>query len=678
MKTTSSLAPIPWLVCLLAASAPAPAGQDPTASTVDSSIDTNSVTVVLTAGEHRVANEKDGHSLAIDGFGYRMEPGKPLLPAKSVLIGLPPGARPESVEVRTLAETELPGTYRVIPTPPIVPLAGSPESAAIRREMEREWQRNNAAAYSSNRAYPENVVELTGSGRLRKYAYASLSFCPFSYKPASGRLVRHDVVEVVIRLDLPDPASAAAQEVRALSGDTAADDRAARYFANYGQIKHLYPRPPRPDQAPGYVVVTTDAAADVVESSLFADWKATLGYEFRIVRTGDPEIAGQPGRDLAERIRNFLRGAYVPWSIEYVLLVGGIDTVPMRYCFPDPGNHSHNPGNASNPGGSVPTDYYYADLSLPEAQSWDADGDGFPGEYGQDTPDFLAEVAVGRIPSNATGRIAYALEQAVTFERDSRSWKNHALHAGAIIQFANQNNGPYPTVDGATPLAYIEADLMSGWTVSRYAELEGLEPSEYPWPPLSLEAFSIDWRTGYYGVVNWYGHGSAAGAYRTVWQWDDGDGVPETDGSDGMSYPPFIDLSALLDDDYPSIVFATSCSVGYPEPNPGGNLGVDLLTDPDCGASVGVVSATRSAFASADFAGNPGGADALCYEFNRFLIDGPTGPQKVGDALYDAKFYGHQHYARDSYWEYKNLFDFNLYGDPSLDRRGIDLPLDPR
>jgi hypothetical protein len=47
MKTTSSLAPIPWLVCLLAASAPAPAGRDLTAITVDSSIDTNSVTVVL-------------------------------------------------------------------------------------------------------------------------------------------------------------------------------------------------------------------------------------------------------------------------------------------------------------------------------------------------------------------------------------------------------------------------------------------------------------------------------------------------------------------------------------------------------------------------------------------------------------------------------------------------------
>jgi hypothetical protein len=447
----------------------------------------------------------------------------------------------------------------------------------------------------------------------------------------------------------------------ALVPDDLGNERAARYFENYEQIVHLYASPSPPDRPTSYVVVTTDAASDVVASSLFAVWKATLGYDFRIVRTNGPEIAGQPGRDLAERIRNFLRSAYLSWRIEYVLLVGGTDTVPMRYCFPDPDNHSHNPGNHSNPGGSVPTDYYYADLSLPEAISWDSDGDGFAGEYGQDTPDFLAEVAVGRIPTDAAGRIAYALNKAVAYERDTRSWKKHALHAGAIVWFENQDNSGYPTVDGATPLAYIESDLMPGWNVSHYSEVEGLEPSGYPWPPLSLNAFSVDWRSGYYGLVNWYGHGSAAGAYRTVWLWDDGDGVPETDGSDGMSSPPFIDLSAILDDDYPSIVFAVSCSVGYPEPRPGGNLGVDLLT--------------RSAFASADFVGNPGGADRLCYDFNRFLIEGPNGPQKVGDALYEAKFYDHQHFSRDSYWEYKNLYDFNLYGDPSLDQRGIDHPL---
>ena len=62
----------------------------------------------------------------------------------------------------------------------------------------------------------------------------------------------------------------------------------------------------------------------------------------------------------------------------------------------------------------------------------------------------------------------------------------------------------------------------------------------------------------------------------------------ETDGSDGMQYPPVIEAGAALDDDHPSIVFGVSCNVGYPEPNSQGNLGVDLLTKPGVGAGAGV------------------------------------------------------------------------------------------
>lgn len=61
----------------------------------------------------------------------------------------------------------------------------------------------------------------------------------------------------------------------------------------------------------------------------------------------------------------------------------------------------------------------------------------------------------------------------------------------------------------------------------------------------------------------------------------------------------------------------------------------------------------------------------MCYHFNRFLIDGPSGPEKVGKALYDSKFYCNQNYAFDHYYEYQNMFDYNLYGDPSLAREGM-------
>jgi hypothetical protein len=122
------------------------------------------------------------------------------------------------------------------------------------------------------------------------------------------------------------------------------------------------------------------------------------------------------------------------WGIEYVLLVGDCDRVPMRYCFPNPNNHDFDLANVYN--GEVPTDYYYADLSYSDEESWDSDNDGFYGEFKDDNPDFLAEVYVGRIPTSDEERVTYTLNKFVTYESDTSDWKNNVLHAGAICFFS--------------------------------------------------------------------------------------------------------------------------------------------------------------------------------------------------------------------------------------------------
>jgi len=490
-------------------------------------------------------------------------------------------------------------------------------------EAKREWRKNYQEVYSTDGVYPKEIGKLISSGTLRKYSYASVSVYPFSYYPLSGRLFRYDAVGINVKYSLPTLGSNEAQRIEMLKWDTLADERASRLFINFQQIKELYqPNGTKPQvlqQNFDYVIITTNALVDAIASSDFLFWKTSLGYNNKTVLVTDSEIATQPGVDLAEKIRNFLREYYVSWGIEYVLLVGDYATVPMRLCYPHPYWHTYNPDDPYDPGGATPTDYYYADLSLPDSLSWDLDGDGYLGEYTQDMPDLLAEVSVGRIPTNDTSRITYALNKLVAFEQDTSSWKNQVLHAGAILFYENQDYDSFPVVDGATCMDVMETDLMSGLTVSHYSERAGLEPSIYDWPALSEVAFYTDWQSGQYGIVNWAGHGSACGASRLLWEYDDGDSVPETDGSDVISHIRFIGTATPnLEDDYPSIVFAISCNVGYPEPNWLGNLGIDLLTKPSWGASVGVVSATRGAAVSGDWPSFPGGAGSICYEFNRY------------------------------------------------------------
>jgi len=412
-----------------------------------------------------------------------------------------------------------------------------------------------------------------------------------------------------------------------------------------------------------YVIITTEDLYNAVISSTFIGWKTLIGYNLKIVNITDTEITSQTGGDLPEKIRNFLRSYYQDWGIKYVLIVGNHATIPMRYCYPDPTNHRFDIFDYTS--GEVPTDYYYADLSDSDAKSWDLDGDGYYGEYGQDMPDFFPEIYVGRIPTNTKSRITYTLDKIVTFEQNTGDWKENALHAGAFFYFTNEGNSGNPAMDGAKLSYYIEKDIMSGWNISHYSEQVGLEKSVYSWPALNEAAFINDWRNGKYSIVNWQGHGWTNRVARKVWQTDDGDGVPE---ANEINWPDFINTNSNLDDDFPSIVTAESCYVGCPEPATGGNLGIDLLTDPYMGASIGVIASARTPYGSFDWPNNPGGSDSIIYEFNRLMINDS---KKVGEALYDSKFYCNLNYGWNHYAEYLDMFTFNLFGDPSLLIKGI-------
>lgn len=414
-----------------------------------------------------------------------------------------------------------------------------------------------------------------------------------------------------------------------------------------------------------YVIITTEGLENAITSSSFIQWKVSIGFNIKIVKITDSEIDNQQGDDLPAKIRNFLREYLHIWGIEYVLIVADHDTIPMKYCYPNPDNHINTAGIVGGSGGDVPTDYYYADLSLHDDESWDSDNDGYFGEYGDDSPDFSAEVSVGRIPTNIPSRITYVLDKTVSFEQDVGSWKNSALHGGAFWYFTNEDNSGQAAYDGAVCMNEIEANLMNDWTIYHYSEQEGLEKSLFDWPALTQDAFSFNWREDDVSIVNWGAHGWSDGAYNKIWSYDDGDGIPE---GNEATWRPFIHLSSVLDDNRPAIVFGISCVINYPEENPSGQIGVDLLTKPSYGGSIGVIASTRSPYGTLGWPDNKGGAESQCYEFNRFLINEK---ELVGDAFYKAMYYCTSNYGWNSWIEYNNNYCFNLYGDPTLKREGI-------
>jgi hypothetical protein len=128
------------------------------------------------------------------------------------------------------------------------------------------------------------------------------------------------------------------------------------------------------------------------------------------------------GFDEAEEIKRFLYEAWTDWGIEFVLLVGNINTFPMRKTWMGSGNHET----------SVLTDLYYADLCFGNGSfcSWDSNNNGIYGESrhgsNNDLVDLYPDIKVGRLACTTTREVRYVIEKIISYEKNAfgSEWAN--------------------------------------------------------------------------------------------------------------------------------------------------------------------------------------------------------------------------------------------------------------
>jgi hypothetical protein len=287
------------------------------------------------------------------------------------------------------------------------------------------------------------------------------------------------------------------------------------------------------------------------------DWETSYKIRNVEVVTTSWINSNYTGYDLAEKIRNFLRDKYPEeeWGIEDVLLVGHYDSVPMRRAWQDMGY------------GMPETDYYYAELSLPDDQSWDADGDHKWGED-SDPIDFYTEINVGRIPWSDAATVQAICEKSAAYEaNEDPAFKKNILLLGAYF---------WSDTDNAVLMeAKVDQPWMGDWTMTRMYEQNSGYYSSYPcdYPLLHSNVMNV-WPSGSFGFVDWAGHGSPTSAHIY-----------------GLGQPAFISSSdcPYLNDAYPAIIFADACSNSDTDYL---NIGQAMLQQ----GSIGFLGATKVAY----------------------------------------------------------------------------------
>ena len=424
--------------------------------------------------------------LAVDGLPYTLEAGLPMVPVKTVRVALPLGARLTGVQVEEGPVEQMEGS---------VPLARSMVPYSLR------WRR-------SAKGTPEAAPQIEGD----RY--------PASRVRTSLQLL-HGVPIVIVNVYpvlVPagkGPLSVARQPRVTLSfGEDKAAPVGREPFAHeLEQVRGLVDNPEvvatatksAKENADGYdyLIVSSEPFISYSGPGSFKDLQEYL--KGRDLRSRVVDVAAiqssTEGKDLQDKLRNYIRAEYQRAGIRYVLLAADGDSrgsgavIPARRFWSK--IRAFN-GSWTTLEENIPADLYYSCLD----GDFDGNGNGKWGEptdgTGSGDVDLLAEVVIGRMPMKTTTDLQNFVKK--TLVAASRPAPQSVLLMGEEL-FASMNlyGDEYMNqlVGTSTDHGYQTTGYGPEWAVSRLYDRESTWGGSQALSTIS---------SGNFSMVNHLGH----------------------------------------------------------------------------------------------------------------------------------------------------------------------------
>ena len=569
--------------------------------------------------DYQIIDSDNGQKIYVEGFGRLSTSGEPNLPSKIFSVAIPPGTQFVNLYYENSEEIIIPGNHSIRPiTPP--QLTGKDISSTL-DIYNQIFEDTYDSIYNCDTSYPEDVVEFVRTSGYRKYNIVDVRVTPVTYNPLSGQLKYHPKITVFIEYNNPQ------ENLNMMGDDSFKTEKIAReIIVNYEQAKQWYPSNNCSSQGLyDFVIITLDSLTSAVTP--LVDWETEKGRTVKVVTTSWID-SNYKGYDLAEKMRNFLREKYPTeeWGIEDLLIVGHRDEIPMRRTWQE-----------IAPGYEKPEiDFYFAELSKPDNESWDADGDHQYGEN-SDPIDFYAEVNVGRIPWSDFETVQHICEKSVAYEQNNDpAFKNNILLLAAFID---------DNTDGATFMEYTVDSTIHPWMAHWMKTRMYQTGSNYAMDYLLTHSNVVNvWSSGKFAFVSWHAHGSPTGSY--------------------VGHQAFItnEDCSILNDNYPAIISAASCSNSDTDYL---NIGQAMMKQ----GAVGFLGANKVAYYCPGWDDPNDGSDQ---SFKYFFISSVTsGEYTQGQA--------HQYAIREMYtkglWhslKYETFVHGSLWGNPDLGMASVN------
>ncbi len=575
----------------------------------ESKYDIRNIKIPIQFSSYDIITSEKQDTIVMDDFGLIHRPGQPKLPMKIISIAIPPKARIRKISFDYSEIIDISGSYNIIP----VDIPEFLNNDQIINDFQYQFNTNYEKIYTSNTYFPENNLKMLNRSGYRNYILVDFEIMPFSYNPISNKL--RFIPNMIISIDYEIPEN---QEHEKQFLNQKFKQKAQDFVFNFDQSLEWYDFvETSAENIFDYVIITLDSLSDAIAP--LVQWETEKGRTVKVVTLSSIE-QDYTGYDTAEKMRNFLREKYPDdaWSIQDVCIIGHWDDIPMRQTYQSLSSMTDE---------NMPeTDYYYAELSLPDSESWDIDQDHKYGENA-DVIDFYAEVNVGRIPWSDFDTVQHICEKSVAYEQiNNPEFKNNIL---LLANFVDANT------DGATFMEYCVNDTihpwMYDWMKTRLYERDSLYEKDYV---INHANVLLAWTQGTYSVVSWNSHGSPYGSGNFI----------------------HADDCVLLNDEYPAIISGASCSnsdTNYP------NIGQAMLKQ----GGVGFLGANKATPYCSRWDDPNDGSDQ---SFKYFFISSITSEEKTqGEAVQ----YALSEMYQKGLWhrlKYETFVHSSLFGNPDL------------
>ena len=350
-------------------------------------------------------------SIRIPGLENRIIPGEPVVPFRTARILIPLGEEIEDIKVLPGEKKNL-GKILIEPGQDPLPISFSGNYT---------FTPLNETTYGSMEPYPKDVYSVVGVQEKQGYKILYINLYPIMYIPKTKDTYYFGTFDLEVKTSPVQTLD------RGLFRGSAEDgEQIERMVDNPGEVatysRDIAPMGSSPllDGNYDYVIITNRAlknAPGPYNFTALVDWKRSKGLASAIVTVEDI-FATYPGADEQEKIRGFIKDAYLNNGITYVLLGGDADASPAGgdswdSIVPARGLWAWD-YEASPP--NIPSDLYYACLD----GNYDYNGNGIYGEPGDGSGggdvDLMAEVYVGRAPVDSYAELSNFVRKTIAYE----------------------------------------------------------------------------------------------------------------------------------------------------------------------------------------------------------------------------------------------------------------------